>query len=278
MATATSAAEILLYGTIGPGDDYENAVTDRQFVSQLESLADEPEIHVRINSGGGSVTQGLAMHSAMMRARSRGQQITTWNDGAAFSMAAILMQAGTTRIVADNSLTMLHNPYTNTGGNAAELRKTADVLDKTAAELVAIVSARAKQPKATVSDWLAKESWFDAREAVAFGLADKRYTDSALHTHSSRLAAENIFAKYKVPARYRVESRAPIEAALEDIEVTSRVAIHASYWGTYKSFEAECIRACEALTHMPGASHEDIARAYGAMTRMTATRDYTRKV
>ena len=77
----------------------------------------------------------MAVIAKIKLAQANGQVVNTYNDGACFSMAAIILQCGNTRFVADNSLTMLHAPSVDTSGDANRLRKDADTLDKVGDEL-----------------------------------------------------------------------------------------------------------------------------------------------
>jgi ATP-dependent Clp endopeptidase proteolytic subunit ClpP len=268
MATATGTETLYLYGVVGL--DF----TDTDVVRELDALSDAGEIEVRINTEGGSVTQGLAMYDALLRARTRGQVVTTFCDGAALSMGAVIFQAGSTRIMADNSLMMLHLPWSPNGGNAPELRKTADTLDKVAAELATIVSGRSSQPVATVSAWLDAETWFDADEAIAFGLADRRASEIAASARA-RAAASKILAQYRVPKRYAISTRAPIENLLKEIDSAVCSAVRTSYYGTAVEAHKRAVFASEKLMKVPGVTNADLARATESLARSKARTEQT---
>jgi ATP-dependent Clp protease protease subunit len=67
---------------------------------------------------------------------------------------------------------MIHNAWTGMYGNANDLRKEADLLDKIDGTLVDTYAARSKQDKETIAAWMAAETWMTADEAVANGFAD----------------------------------------------------------------------------------------------------------
>lgn len=131
----TTEATILLYGYIGeywswnPDKGYEQVgVTDVQFVKELNELAKKySTIHLRINSPGGEIFHGAAIVSAIQNCPA---EIHTWNDGVCASMAAIIWMAGKKRHMAKNAMLMLHSASGMCWGNASDMRKIADVLDK----------------------------------------------------------------------------------------------------------------------------------------------------
>ena len=72
-------------------------------------------ITVRINSPGGHLEEGVAIYNMLQRYDG---EVTTINDSLAASIASYIFMAGTDRLVAKNSLTMIHSPWTLAAGNA----------------------------------------------------------------------------------------------------------------------------------------------------------------
>ena len=99
----------------------------RQLVSNLKDI-DADEITVRINSPGGSVFDGIAIYNALHYHKAH---INVRIEGLAASIASVIAMAGDTVHMAANALLMIHNPFSWVGGDAEELRKMADMLDKT---------------------------------------------------------------------------------------------------------------------------------------------------
>lgn len=165
-ADAPRAAEVWIYGDIGESWDGES-IAAKDFVKDLAAL-DADEITVRINSYGGSVTDGLAIYNAFRRHKAR---VIAEIDGAAFSIASLIAMAGDEVRMADNALMMIHAPWGFAMGNSAELREQADTLDKYAQ---AMSSAYIAQSGKSADDVLAllqdgKDHWFTAAEALAEG-------------------------------------------------------------------------------------------------------------
>ena len=157
------AAEILLYDEIYPG-------LAQEIVSHLQRLQGEPEITVRINSPGGSVADGLAIYNAFRRHKGR---VIVHIDGLAASIASLMAMGGTRVIAAENALLMIHDPWASTSGNAEELRKLADALEKHRDVMIGAYVAKSGQPEKKVRAMMARETWLTAEEALAAGFVDE---------------------------------------------------------------------------------------------------------
>lgn len=137
------------------------------FIDALKSMGDVP-ITVRINSPGGDVDEGVAIYNALSRHSST---VTTVNDSLAASIANYIFMAGNERLVAANSRSMIHEPWTIAMGNATGLRKTADILDSTKDTLAAVYVEKMGTDSDRVSALMADETWFTADEAIEAGMA-----------------------------------------------------------------------------------------------------------
>lgn len=164
---AQSAAEIFIYGDIGESW-YEETVSAANFVKELNAL-DVEAITARINSMGGSVPDGIAIFNAMKRHKA---QITTVVDGMALSVASLIFMGGDVREMAENSVLMVHAPWTFAAGNAAKLREMADQLDTWAGAMATSYETdkmKAPDALALLSD--GKDHYYTAAEALAAGFA-----------------------------------------------------------------------------------------------------------
>lgn len=153
--------EILLYGIIGDSWDGLDA---NQIVPLISDSDDD--LDIRINSPGGYVMEGLAIFNAIERAKQQGRKVTTHNDGLAASMASVILMAGDTRIMADNALLMVHNPWDCACGDAAELRRAADKLDLIRDQLVKVYSQKTGIEPDELIAMLDAETWFTAEQAL----------------------------------------------------------------------------------------------------------------
>ena len=155
--------EVSIYDEIGFG-----GVTAKNFVADLRKLKDQ-HIHLRINSVGGSVVEGAAIYNALRRHKGG---LTVHVDGLAASMASVIAMAGEEVLMAGNSMLMIHNPWSMTVGDADDLRKEADVLDKLKTTLVNAYVRKTGRERAEIEAMMDDETWLDATEAVAMNFAD----------------------------------------------------------------------------------------------------------
>lgn len=164
-----SAAEIFIYGDIGESW-WAETVSAAQFVKDLAAL-DAERITIRINSMGGSVPDGIAIHNAIKRHKAA---TTTVVDGMALSIASLIALAGDTVEMAENATMMIHAPWTVVGGNAVDLRATADLLDTWAKAMATSYAAKSGQSNEAVMALLTdgKDHWYTAAEALAAGFCD----------------------------------------------------------------------------------------------------------
>ncbi|MDN3523518.1 ClpP-like prohead protease/major capsid protein fusion protein [Halomonas ramblicola] len=146
-------------------------VIDALLAQQVRSgLSGGKPVTVHINSPGGSVTDALAIYDAL---RSHKGNVTARVDGLAASAATLIMLAADEVVMAKHSLVMVHNPWTAALGDAGEMRKVAESLDKHAAEMVELYSERTGKESAEIEAIMAQETWFNAEEAVAAGFAHR---------------------------------------------------------------------------------------------------------
>ena len=167
---AVKVAEIYVYGNIG--DKWsEDGVIASELVREIAVL-EADAITLRINSYGGSVTDGLAIYNALKR---HPAPVSVEVDGVAISCASYIAMAGDTITMAKNAQMMIHAPWGISMGNANELRDQADILDRYAK---AMASAYSDKTGHDYADSLAlltdgKDHWYSADEAVAAGFADQ---------------------------------------------------------------------------------------------------------
>jgi len=156
-------AELSIYDSIG---DY--GVGAKQFIADLKTLKGL-HVHLRINSPGGSVTEGINIFNALRRHEGG---LTVHIDALAASMASVVAMSGAPTYIADNALMMIHNPWTITMGDSHELRRTADVLDKMKAGLLRAYTTKTGLNSEEVQTLMDDETWLDATECIALGFAD----------------------------------------------------------------------------------------------------------
>ena len=161
-------ATITIYGDITSYPWFEGDVSSANLSRQLEELNDVDEINVYINSYGGEVAEGLAIYNALRRHKAK---IRTFCDGFACSIASVVFMAGDERIMNEASLLMIHNAWTWASGNAAELRKQAEDLDKITQASVEAYKAHSSLKEEEIKALMDAETWILPSEALEYGFA-----------------------------------------------------------------------------------------------------------
>lgn len=195
---AQDEAEILLYDEIGGF-----GIEANRFIAELKAV-DAKTIHLRVNSPGGSVFDGVAIYNAL---KDHPAKIVTHIDSLAASISSVIALAGDEIVMAENAFMMIHDAWTLTIGSAAELRKVADVLDKVnASVLLPAYTTKTGKTEDEIKAWMADETWFTAEEALAAGFVD------------------SIEKRSEVKAKFdlSVFAKAPAALTESDAEITSR--------------------------------------------------------
>jgi ATP-dependent Clp protease protease subunit len=168
------------------------------------------DLTVNISTYGGDAFEALAIGGVL---DSLQKNVTTIGYGVVASAGTPILLAGKKRKMAANSFFMIHNPTAMTGGEASEIRKTADLLDKIQSQLVDIyVTAIEKSGKLIdgsrettakkVTKWVENETWFTADEALQYGFIDEITEPVEFITPTNAAEFKNKIAAYKkVPAQ-----------------------------------------------------------------------------
>jgi ATP-dependent Clp protease protease subunit len=137
---------------------------------QLEEMGDVKQINVYINSYGGEVAEGLAIYNALKRHKAK---VTTYCDGFACSIASVIFMAGEERVMSESSMLMIHNAWTWASGNAEQLRKQADDLEKITQASVEAYKAHSSLSEEEIKALMDAETWILPEEALSYGFATK---------------------------------------------------------------------------------------------------------
>lgn len=156
------------------GSEINDAVANSVIAQLLFLTADDPEkdIHMYINSPGGSVTAGLAIYDTMQYIQPQIQTICT---GFAASFGAILLLAGEKgkRFALPNSEIMIHQPHGGAQGQAADIAISAKRILANREKLNRITSERTGQPLERIERDMDRDYFMSAEEAQAYGIIDK---------------------------------------------------------------------------------------------------------
>jgi ATP-dependent Clp protease protease subunit len=169
-AVKDSTLEILIYGEIG--EDYwtGEGITPGSISAKIAAAGQFDRIALRVNSRGGNAFDGVAIYNLI---RAQGKPVDVYVDGLAASAASVIVMAGDTISIGLGAMLMIHNAATIAWGEARELRKVADTLEKISVTIAEIYVSRSKNDAATVKELMDAETWMSAEDAVAQGFADK---------------------------------------------------------------------------------------------------------
>lgn len=196
---ADNTAEILLYGAIGESFWDDSSVGAPTFKKTLDALpASTKTIHLRVNSPGGSVFDGMTMYELIKAERNKGRKVVAYIDGLAASIASVIVLAADEIIVGDGSMYMIHKPLVGVYGNATELERYITILDKIESQMVTIYSKKTGISKAEIEKLLAEETWFTSEEALEKGFVDSQFENcETLHIAASLLERSTHLGKGK---------------------------------------------------------------------------------
>lgn len=165
--------KLFLYGDIGT--DYFDGISLEKVENKLRYVNGIEEIEVHINSYGGDVFEAIAIMNYLKHGRN--EKITTFIDGIAASGGSIIFMAGEERYMPKNSMLLVHNALTGVYGNAADLRRAANDLDKISESVKECYLANFIGDKEELSELMNKDDFLKADESNAFGFATNLLDD-----------------------------------------------------------------------------------------------------
>lgn len=162
----------------GPIDD---TVANLVVAQLLFLTAEDPDkdIHLYINSPGGSVTAGMAIYDTMQHIK---PDVSTICVGLAASMGAFLLAAGTKgkRYALPNSEVMIHQPLGGARGQASDIKIHADWILRTKERINEILSERTGQPIEKIARDTDRDFFMSAEESKEYGIIDEVFTRKGL--------------------------------------------------------------------------------------------------
>jgi ATP-dependent Clp protease protease subunit len=156
---------------VGQVDDYMANLVVAQLLF-LESENPDKDIHLYINSPGGSVTAGLSIYDTMQFIK---PDVSTMCIGQAASMGALLLAGGAKgkRFALPHSRMMIHQPSGGTHGQAADIEIQANEIIKLRHQLNKIMAAHTGKDLDEIARDTERDNFMSANEAVKYGLVDK---------------------------------------------------------------------------------------------------------
>lgn len=171
---SNGSGEMYIYGDIADEKWYDEDVTPKTIRDALTQMGAVKNLDIHINSNGGSCIAGNAIISILdTYRRKNGTSLNVYIEGIAASMGSGIASVGDKVYMADNALLMLHKPLLATIGNADDLQKVIEILDKTEETLVSNYMRRFKGTEDELRQMMSDETWLTADEAKEWGFADE---------------------------------------------------------------------------------------------------------
>lgn len=165
----TDSTKVFIYDIIGDSW-FGDATPASEFIKQISAIK-TPNIELHLNSPGGDIFDGVAIYNAL---KQHSAKVTVIVDALAASAASFIAQSGDEIIMTEGAMMMIHDGRAGVYGPAADMRKTAGILDQLSNNVAAIYAARAGQTEQFWRDQMIEETWYNAAEAVDAGLADRK--------------------------------------------------------------------------------------------------------
>lgn len=181
-------------------DQYPDAI--KNFLSQAEGK----DLNVYVNSGGGSVFAGMAIYN-MIKRHGEKNKVKVYIDGLAGSIASVIAFAGTEPPeIPSNAFLMIHKPWGAISGNADEMRKMADDLDKIQTGIMNVYEDHLAEGVTIdqVETLVNAETWLDGKEAA-------KYFNIAQTDAADYVAAVGDYLNYagKLPEKFKSHQKQP---------------------------------------------------------------------
>jgi len=181
-------------------------------------------IHLRINSPGGSVFDGMAIYNSLKQHKAK---VITHIDGLAASIASIIALAGDEVVAGEGAYMMIHSPWSIIAGDSDDLRKEADLLDKVAGTISEIYQNKSGMKSEDVLDMMAAETWMTGAEALEKRFIDKIETSEKAEKAQNKAILFDLSVFANTPGEL-LENPAltvrDIEKALRDVGLTQQQA------------------------------------------------------
>ena len=201
--------ELTLYGEISNETWWGDEVTPKEFKADLDKLGDIDTLNIYINSPGGDVFAGQAIHSMLKRHKTHKN---VYIDGLAASIASVIAMAGDTIFMPKNAMMMIHNPWTIGMGNSTEFRKLAEDLDKIRESLIAAYEGHSALTRDEIISIMDAETWLTASECEEYGFCDAVQEEKQMAASIDK----SVLTRYKNTPRDLIAENSEKESKIQD--------------------------------------------------------------
>lgn len=202
---ATAPLQVEIYGEIGYWGK-----SAAEFLDELKAADDgKRPIVIAINSIGGEVGDGFAIHNALQRL---GERVTARIDGFALSSAGVVAMGAHRVEMHDNAMLMMHNPWTWAAGDSEDFRKVADIMDQMLEGIVASFKHRTLNvDDAELRRMINAETWLTASEAKDLGFVDEVLSGTGSVSNNTPLRILNRYRNMPDSVKAQMEPSDPPE-------------------------------------------------------------------
>jgi ATP-dependent protease ClpP protease subunit len=188
-AGSSDSAHIYIYDEIG-----KVGYTANDFITEFKKLKPTDKLTIHINSVGGSVIEGLTIYNLIKNHPGPTESIV---EGAAASIMSIVALAAKKRRMYDNAVWMIHDPVLSLEGNLTTIQPQLDLLKGAQENIRSIYKSNLKATEEQITEWLKKETYFFAEEALAAGFVHEIITHPQAAA-SARTILEKLAARFNV--------------------------------------------------------------------------------
>lgn len=173
--TDNGVGELLLMGDIEDTAWFEDDVTPKQIIDELEELGDIDKLEIKINSRGGSVWAGHTIYALIQEyADKNSVELEGHVLGLAASIASVIAAQVPKLVMYPSAMLMIHNPWLGpVVGDANDFLEYAETLDSIRESLIIAYKNKTGLPRNQIIEMMDEETWLTSEEAVAIGLADE---------------------------------------------------------------------------------------------------------
>ena len=203
-ADGKGEGELWVYGDITDEKWWDSDVTPAGIRDALSEMGTIGTLNLRINSAGGSVFAGNAIINIIASYKKKSSvKVHAYIEGLAASMGSNIPMVADYIYAADNALYMLHKPSTFAYGNADDLEKAKQVLDKAEETLINNYMRHFTGTEDELRQLLADETWLTAEEALAYGLCDEVIESVKVAASAKSIKYGTVdFSKDSIPADF----------------------------------------------------------------------------
>lgn len=203
-ADGNGEGELWVYGDIADDKWYDSDVTPAGVRDALKDMGAINKLNIRVNSYGGSVFAGNAIINIVSSYKKKSNvKVHAYIEGIAASMGSNIPMVADYIYAADNALYMLHKPSTFAWGNANDLEKAKEMLDKAEETLINNYMRHFTGTEDELRQLLADETWLTAEEALAYGLCDEVIESVKVAASAKSIKYGTVdFSKDSIPADF----------------------------------------------------------------------------